>query len=143
MKHIIIAVLLVLTGCATQQPLTTISGKADGVFALAPADARDVVANWCVGRGYDIRAADDFRIVCAKPVQGGKGFAINATFGGPGSSGPFAVVTFTMLGAKGGTRVIASTMVEIQRANGRIEQLDMGANGTHEMQAHLRSMGAQ
>lgn len=143
MKNIIIATLLVLTGCATQQPLTTISGKAEGVLALAPADARNTIATWCVGRGYDIRAADDFRIVCAKPIQGGNGFALQAAFGGPGSSEPLAVVTFTLIGAKGGTRVIASPVVEIQRGNGRLELLDMGADAAKQMQAHLRSMGAQ
>lgn len=145
MKNIIIAALLLLAGCASQMPApTTQSGKAEGVFPLSADDTQNRLAGWCVNRGYEVREASSTRVVCAKTIGGSAGFAFQASFGGPGSSEPQAVVTFTLLKAAGGTRVIAAPVAEIEHRNGRVERLDaFGTRGAAELQAHLRNMGAQ
>lgn len=145
MKHIIILAMLLLAGCASQMPApATPSGKAEGVFALSVDDTQNRIASWCVDRGYDVREATSTRVVCTKVITGGPGFALQASFGGPGSSEPHAVVTFTMLKVATGTRVIASAMAEIEQRNGHVERLDaFGNRGATELQVHLRNMGAQ
>lgn len=83
---------------------------------------KNAYATWCIVNGLDVAEAESNRVVCTKPVQGGRGFLIQALSG----NGSAPVVRLEFSFGQSGADVVATAkqQLETQRADGVMHRED-------------------
>lgn len=83
---------------------------------------KNAYATWCITNGMDVAEAESNRVACTKPVQGGRGFLIQALSGN--GSAPMVRLEFSF--GQSGANVVATAkqQLETQRADGVVHRED-------------------
>ena len=90
--------------------------------AVTTDQVKNAYTTWCIVNGLDVAEAESNRVACTKPVQGGRGFLIQALSGN--GSVPLARLEFSF--GQSGANVVATAkqQLETQRADGVVHRED-------------------
>ncbi len=132
MKKILFSIcVLVLVGCADQQPLAkpTVSGKPEGFYQNTTKEkVKDALVNYCNNKGLMVFSAETSSVVCGKQQEGGNAVLTQALIGNAYSSTPVAKVRFTISQLNNDVKVWADMWVETQMAMGKMQQMPDTSN---------------
>lgn len=90
--------------------------------AVTTDQVKNAYATWCITNGMDVAEAESNRVACTKPIQGGRGFLIQALSGN--GSAPMVRLEFSF--GQTGANVVAAAkqQLETQRADGVVHRED-------------------
>lgn len=142
-KRIATTCVLLLAGCAAQQPLTkpTASGNAE-VFIpfVEPDQVRETIVGACAQLGA-APAVTSNTVVCRKAMQGTQAALTQALIGNSYSTTPDDVAYFTFAWQERGTLLTLYRQVETQMAMGQTRTQKLtGNNVQNENQAALNAI---
>jgi len=149
MKRILMVacVILVLTGCVTQQPLVknTSSGYPEGIFSNATAEeVRSKIIDGCTSRGIMVQETTGNQIVCGKTMEGMDAVLGSLVVGNKYSTTPERKIRFVIFQNGSDVKVTAQQWIESQMAFGQVRRQELKNNNhINDVQQFLFSLGAQ
>lgn len=123
--------LMAATPALADEPLAvTPSGATEAYFGLPVQDTSDLLANKCLDLGWTMVSSTSTTVVCEVPVSFGN-VLLSALAGPRYSTPPRQFFRFNLAGARGYTRVQASSWQEIQTAFGQTQRTDLETENYH------------
>lgn len=115
--HITCALLLTLSAAVSAQSRPTVT-----MPNVSPEQAKNGFTAWCLTNGMDIAEAESNRVVCTKPIAGGRGTMIQML----GGSMATPLIRLEISYASTGSAVIATAkqQLETQHGDGVVERTD-------------------
>jgi len=149
MKRLVLPMLLLmlLIGCAAQQPLVkqTSSRHPEGLFRNADIEnVRNKIIEACSLKGVMILEASDNQVVCGKELSGWNAVLARMAVGNSYSSTPQQKVRFVLYQSGVDTKVVAYQWLETQMAFGQVRKQELNSNNqSNDIQKLLFSLGAE
>lgn len=116
--------------CADEPFAVTPSGATEAFFGMSVQETSDHLANKCLDLGWTMVSSTETTVVCEVPVSFGNRL-LSALAGPRYATPPRQYFRFNLAGARGYTRVQASSWQEIQTAFGQTQRTDLQSENYH------------